>query len=207
MNPILTSLIESFIVTGDIEKDVRSFLEIHKYPQIAEHSIKVGYEAKRLARKFELDEDAAAISGFLHDISVVFPNNERLKVAKELGIDVLIEEESFPLIIHQKISKVIAKEIFGICDNIILNAIGCHTTLKANSSPLDRLIFVADKIQWDQNGTPPYVEELRDQLKISLEHGAFFYISYLWKRRNTLKVLHPWLVDAYHDLNNRINCL
>ena len=100
---MLANLLESFIATRNIEKDVLTFLELHTFPRIAEHSIKVGYEAKRLARKFELDEDFAAILGFLHDIGVVFPNNKRIKVAKELGIDVLVEEESFPLIIHQKI--------------------------------------------------------------------------------------------------------
>ena len=34
----------------------------------------------------------------------------------------------------------------------------------------------------------------------SLEHAAFAYISYLWDRKDTLKVLHPWLEDAYWQL-------
>ncbi|HDR3858072.1 TPA: HAD family hydrolase, partial [Bacillus anthracis] len=32
------------------------------------------------------------------------------------------------------------------------------------------------------------------------EHAAFAYISYLWDRKDTLKVLHPWLEDAYWQL-------
>lgn len=31
----------------------------------------------------------------------------------------------------------------------------------------------------------------------SLEHAAFVYISYLWERKDTLKVIHPWLEEAY----------
>ncbi|OSX89232.1 hypothetical protein BTJ44_04916 [Bacillus mycoides] len=31
----------------------------------------------------------------------------------------------------------------------------------------------------------------------SLEHAAFVYISYLWERKYTLKVIHPWLEEAY----------
>jgi predicted HD superfamily hydrolase involved in NAD metabolism len=205
MHPILANLVESFEKTGDTEKDVRHFLEIHNYPEIAEHSIRVGYESKRLAGEFDLDEDSAAISGFLHDISVVFPINKRIRVSKELGIDVLPEEETFPLIVHQKISKVMAKEIFDIDDELILSAIGCHTTLRANSTKLDRVLFVADKIEWDQKGTPPYIEELKEQLNISLEHGAFAYIKYLWDQRDSLKVVHPWLADAYFNLKNSCN--
>jgi predicted HD superfamily hydrolase involved in NAD metabolism len=205
MHPILANLVESFEKTGDTERDVRHFLEIHNYPRIADHSIRVGYESKRLAREFEVDEDSAAISGFLHDISVVFPNNERITVSKELGIDVLPEEETFPLIVHQKISKVMAKEIFDIHDEVILDAIGCHTTLRVNSTKLDRVLFVADKIAWDQKGTPPYLEELKEHLNISLEHAAFAYIKYLWDQRDSLKVVHPWLADAYFELKNSFN--
>lgn len=204
MNPILAKLIESFEQTGDIEKDARYFLELHNFPRIAEHSIRVGNESKRLAREFGVDEDSAAISGFLHDVSVVFPNNERIRVSKELGIEVLPEEEIFPLIAHQKISKVMAREIFNIDDESILNAIGCHTTLKSNSTKLDRVLFVADKIEWDQKGTPPYIEELKKMLNISLEHGAFAYINYMWEQRDSLKVVHPWLEDSYFELKTSL---
>ncbi|WP_205414582.1 hypothetical protein, partial [Klebsiella pneumoniae] len=62
---------------------------------------------------------------------------------------------------------------------------------------MDLVLFVADKIEWDQNGTPPYVVEVKKGLEKSLEYAAFTYISYLWDRKDTLKVLHPWLEDAY----------
>lgn len=204
MNPILAELIKSFKKTGDMEKDVLNFLELHNYPRIAEHSIKVGYESIRLAKEFNEDEEKAAIAGYLHDVSVVFPNNERIDVAKELGIDVLPEEETFPLIIHQKISKEMAREIFDVHDESILEAISCHTTLKANSSKLDRVLFVADKIEWDQKGTPPYIKVLLQQLDVSLEHGAFTYINYLWSQRENLKVIHPWLEDAYFEFKETL---
>ncbi|WP_236838644.1 bis(5'-nucleosyl)-tetraphosphatase (symmetrical) YqeK [Caldalkalibacillus salinus] len=205
MHEILANLVKSFEKTGDIEKDVGNFLEMHGFYQTAKHSIQVGYESKRLARDFGVDQDSAAMSGFLHDISAVFPNNERINVSNELGIEVLPEEETFPLIIHQKISRVMAKEIFHINEELILDAISCHTTLRANSTTLDRVLFVADKIEWDQKGTPPYIEELKNQLNISLEHGAFSYIKYLWEQRESLKVVHPWLADAYFELKYKLN--
>lgn len=204
MHSILADLIAAFEQTGDIEKDARHFLELHNFPLIAEHSIRVGNESRRLAREFGADEESAAISGFLHDISVVFPNNERIRVSKELGIDILPEEETFPLIIHQKISKIMAREIFNIHDEMILDAIGCHTTLRSNSTKLDRVLFVADKIEWDQKGTPLYIEELKEMLNISLEHGAFAYIKFMWDQRDSLKVVHPWLEEAYFELKTSL---
>lgn len=40
----------------------------------------------------------------------------------------------------------------------------------------------------------------KKELEKSLEHAAFIYISYLWDRKDTLKVLHPWLEEAYWQL-------
>lgn len=59
---------------------------------------------------------------------------------------------------------------------------------------------VADKIAWDQEGEPPFAEKLHKSLKHSLRHAAFTYINYLWERKDSLKVIHPWLRDAYEEL-------
>ncbi|ASL65211.1 hypothetical protein SAMN04488573_1011735 [Bacillus sp. 5mfcol3.1] len=104
------------------------------------------------------------------------------------------------MIIHQKLSRVIAKEIFKVENEEILNAICCHTTLRKYATKMDLVLFVADKIEWDQNGTPPYLIEIKKGLEKSLEKAAFVYISYLWERKDTLKVIHPWLEEAYWDL-------
>jgi len=82
----------------------------------------------------------------------------------------------------------------------ILSAIGCHTTLKADASLLDKVVFIADKIAWDQPGEPPYWAELQQALDRSLDHAVFCYLDYLWQRRATLRVVHPWLVAAHQQL-------
>jgi len=192
MHSILKSKTENIAFTGDLKTDVYLFLTANQCSDTADHCIKVGNESKRIALMFNADPIAAEMAGWLHDISAVFPNNERISVARELQIEVLPEEEIFPMIIHQKISKVMAKEIFSVKDPDIINAVGCHTTLRSNSTLLDQVLFVADKISWDKIGTPPYLEELNRNLSKSLLHGVFAYINYLWERKETLKVIHPW---------------
>ncbi|MBO8164919.1 MAG: bis(5'-nucleosyl)-tetraphosphatase (symmetrical) YqeK [Brevibacillus sp.] len=204
MHSILWSYIQPFKITNDLKKDVYDFLVTNKHVETAKHSVRVGKMARRLAMTFGVDPDHAEHAGLLHDVSAVIPHNERSFVANALGISVLPEEERFQMIIHQKISRVMAESIFGVKDTDVLSAIECHTTLKANFSKMDLVVFVADKIEWDQPGLPPYIEELKSQLKISLEHAAFSYIDYLWQRRNTLKVVHPWLVDAHRELSHII---
>lgn len=200
MHPFFENELRSLQRSGDLAADVRRFLESHGCPKTARHCMNVGAEARSLALRFGADPDGAEIAGWLHDISAIYPNAERIAVARALAIEVLPEEESFPMIIHQKLSVEIARHLFGIERQDILDAIGCHTTLKAPSSLLDRVVFVADKIAWDQAGTPPYLPHLNGQLDQSLEHAAMAYIRFLWNQKDKLKVVHPWLADAYVDL-------
>lgn len=164
----------------------------------------VGKEARKIAERYNANRDSAEIAGYLHDISAVFSNDIKIQVYLDLGIDVLPEEKIFPMIIHQKISKEMAKDIFYINDQEILNAVGCHTTLKKNSTLLDKILFVADKIKWDQTGKPPYFNQITQQLDQSLNHAAFEYINFLWTQRENLKVIHPWLKDAYYELKELV---
>ncbi|HFK1709300.1 putative HD superfamily hydrolase involved in NAD metabolism [Bacillus sp. RC55] len=189
--------IYSFTPTGKIENDIKAFLLKYNKEFTYKHSIRVANEARQIAGIFYEDEEKAAIAGCLHDISAIFPNEERIAVAEEFGIEILQEEREFPMIIHQKLSSVIAKEIFKIEDEEVLNAISCHTTLHKHATKMDLVLFIADKLEWDQIGTPSYLIEVKKGLEKSLEHAAFVYISYLWERKYTLKVIHPWLEEAY----------
>ncbi|MGG0262760.1 bis(5'-nucleosyl)-tetraphosphatase (symmetrical) YqeK [Bacillus mycoides] len=189
--------IYSFTPIGKIENDIKAFLLKYNKEFTYKHSIRVANEARKIAGIFSEDEEKAAIAGCLHDISAIFPNEERIAVAEKFGIEILQEEREFPMIIHQKLSRVIAKEIFKIEDEEVLNAICCHTTLHKHATKMDLVLFIADKLEWDQIGTPPYLINVKKALGNSLEHAAFVYISYLWERKDTLKVIHPWLEEAY----------
>ena len=200
MDSVWGELTRNFELTNNLRDDIYSFLNANHCPKTAKHCMDVGAEARRVALLFHADPAAAEIAGWLHGISAVFPNQERIAVARRLDIEVLPEEEVFPMIIHQKLAKAMARDIFKISNEEILDAVGCHTTLRANSTKLDQVLFVADKIAWDQSGEPPYLHKLRSSLDRSLTHGAFAYIDYLWERKDSLQVIHPWLRDAYEEL-------
>ena len=202
---LLNTFTHSFIPTGHLRRDVATFLALHSCAGTAGHVVHVAAEAKRLAERFGASAEAAEVAGLLHDISAVIPNEERIVAAHTFGIEVLPEEATFPMIIHQKLSVVLARDLFGVTQPELLSAIGCHTTLKADASLLDKVVFVADKIKWDQTGEPPYLAELLRALDRSLDHAAFCYLDYLWQRRTTLRVVHPWLVAAHQQLEEQLD--
>ena len=201
MHPLLRSLRGSLQFSGAVAEDVVLFLRHHGLPQTAAHSAAVSAEARRLAIRFGADPEAAAVAGWLHDSSAPIPNHERIAAAETLGVPVLPEERLFPMIVHQKLSLVIARDLFGVADDAILSAIGCHTTLRAAPAQLDTLLFVADKISWDQPGSPPYLNDIQTALARSLDEAALCYINYLWARRAELRVIHPWLAAARASLS------
>ncbi|EGO8075420.1 bis(5'-nucleosyl)-tetraphosphatase (symmetrical) YqeK [Enterococcus faecalis] len=182
-----------------LKNEIKQYLVSKNCEKTYYHCMEVGEYAYQLGEKYLTSPEKVSIAGYLHDISAVYPNNQRISVAQKYGIELNEAEMAFPMIIHQKISKSIAKMDFGIEDNEILSAIECHTTLKKNYSDIDLVLFVADKIKWDQEGKPPYLDGLLQALNCSLEDAAYFYIDYILK--HDIKVVHPWLWDAYNQLN------
>ena len=198
-NALLASLRSDLPLVGEVARDVPAFLLHRGFPETAQHCAAVAREARRLARRVGADAAAAERAGWLHDISVIFPNAERIAIARTFGVPVLPEEIAFPMIVHQKLSAALAQGLFGERDAAVLSAVACHTTLKADAATLDTVLFVADKIAWDQPGRPPYLDDLLVALDRSLDAAALVYLRFLWDRRETLGVIHPWFRDAYRQ--------
>ncbi len=191
---------QSQLLSGNLRTDMAAFLTTRGFPKTAGHCAAVAAEARRLAGRFGEDPARAEAAGLLHDISAPIPDAERIATAEAWGLTVLAEERAYPMIVHQKLSAVIAGETFGVADPGVLSAIGCHTTLKAGASRLDKVVFVADKIAWDQPGDPPYLADILAAVERSLDAAAFCYLDHLYQRRATLRVIHPWMLVAWEEL-------
>jgi predicted HD superfamily hydrolase involved in NAD metabolism len=202
MDAFLSFLVQEFHFSGSIPQDVAAFLNHHNHPKTAVHAKQVADTAARLARRFGVNPESAALAGWLHDISAVFPNKKRLKAAQKLGLEILPEEVSVPLLLHQKISTVMAKQLFHVEDQEVLNAIGCHTTLKSQPSQMDLVLFVADKLTWDQKGTPPYANQMQEALSRSLEEAAWVYQDYLM-HSGKIKIIHSWMRASHQELQQK----
>ena len=190
-------------LTGNLELDVTAVLTHHHLPKVAAHVARVAREAGQLATRFGIDPEQAETAAWLHDISAVVPNNVRVELCATFGVPVLPGEAGFPMILHQKLSAVVAQEVFGVTETAVLSAIGCHTTLKAGASLLDKIVFIADKIQWDQPGEPPYLAELNEAISHSIDDACRVYLNYLWQMRDSLRYVHPWFLAAHDEFGSK----
>jgi predicted HD superfamily hydrolase involved in NAD metabolism len=204
VHPVLVTYVRDVSLTGDIPADAATLLRSRGRVETVEHSQRVAALAQRLARRWGVDERSAEVAGWLHDISAIVPRDHYLQVAETLGLEVLAEELMAPVLVHQKLSAVIAQQVLAIVDKPVLSAVGCHTTLRADGSALDKIVFVADKIAWDRPGDPPYLAAMALAADQSLDLAAYCYLDYLWQRRKTLLAMHPWASQAYRQLSARV---
>lgn len=123
------------------------------------HSIGVANTAVKLAKRFGVDEEKAYIAGLLHDCAREFENDELPAQAQRHGIKIGEVERAMPLLLHAYISAQMIKEIYGVDDAEIAQAIYRHTVGACDMTPLDKIIYFADMIE--PNRKYPGVEKLR----------------------------------------------
>lgn len=199
MNNQLLGLISGIEVTGDIQKDALNLFHVNGLDEVAEHSLKVANEAKRISRCFGVSEEKAFIAGILHDIGNVIPLNKRVNFCNDLGIEMFEEEKLAPSMLHSKLSRIIASEVFQV-DTDICNAIECHSTLKAYAGKLDLVLFVADKTSWPRAYNEGFIEEMQEGLNVSLECSAIKFLEYILNGH--AEVIHPRAIKSYNYLKD-----
>jgi putative nucleotidyltransferase with HDIG domain len=121
-------------------EELKKELEIELRQKLYRHSIGTMEEAEKLASVYGCDMSKAKIAGLLHDCGKG-RCRDNLK--------------------HAKKSAELAQAKFGVKDKDIINAIKYHTTGRVNMTFLEKIIFIADKIE--PNRHYEGVEEIRKE--------------------------------------------
>lgn len=182
-----------------INNAIKDFYLSHGKENTYHHVAAVTKVAIVLAKRFGADQKKCKLAALLHDISVVIDPAKMLVLAHQLNWKLDPAEQKYPFLLHQNISSLIAQKYFEITDEVILSAISHHTTLKADPSKIDMIIFLADKIAWDQPGRPPFQELVEQALDISLENACYSYIKYQFDH-HLLLYPHHQIIAAYDSL-------
>ena len=126
-----------------------AFLEyaIAMYPLLKKkrllHTLNVGLLAARYAKLLGSDIDKALIAGCLHDCAKELPVEQQTELAKRRCGDLFTHER----LLHSPAGAEYAKEVFGIEDEEILDAITYHTTGRGGMTVLDKIVYLADKLE------------------------------------------------------------
>ena len=136
------------------------------------HTQGVMYTAAAIAMKFEVDIYDAMIAGLLHDCGKYPTIKKQHSVAEKYGIILTERERQTPSLIHASLGATLAKEVYGVTKQPILDAIRYHTTGRPGMSTLEKIIYLADYIE-PNRGEHWWTKQVRDLVFVDLDEAVY----------------------------------
>ena len=165
-------------------------------PSRYEHSIGVMETAAQMAKHFGYDVKKAQVAGLLHDCAKNLDSERALQQCKKYGLQVDEIMANAPGLLHQLLGPSVAMHEFCLDDEEVLNAIGCHTTGRAEMTVLDKILYLADFIEPNRSAFDG-LEKLRKlckkDLDAAMEYALELSIKFVLSKGD---LLHPDTVAA-----------
>ena len=159
--------------------------------------------ARRLSRRLGLSLAASDLACTAHDLAGVVPLRHIVQVAEALGVPLTTDDYAIPQVVHGPVAAAVLRQALGVEDVDVLNAVANHSTLRAGASPLEQVVFIADKLAYDPTtaatGYYAGLAAARDQVR--LDKLCWLFLD--WAVREGPRLgwrLHPKLVAAEADL-------
>lgn len=184
-----------------IEK-IKEWLKNNLTDERYEHSLGCADAAKEIAKIMNYDEDRAYLAGLIHDCAKSIPLDEAKHLLKENNFELVCGEENNKKVLHAPAGAIIAKKEFGITDEDILSAIRWHTLGKSDMNPLEKIVFIADKIEPFSRGEIEYKQKLQ-LLKKTGGADKIIFDCYAYTIKSLVDrkmVICPRTVEIYNDL-------
>ncbi len=168
-------------------------------PERYAHSVNTMKEAAALAERYGENRDLAAVAGLLHDCAKDMEDAETLRYCHANGIVLNEVEKKQVFLMHGAVGAIVAREKYGVSDELVLNAIKYHTTGFSTMSLMDKIIFLADYIEPGRthsevdNARKLAYEDIDRALICSFDNT----IKYVIKQKG---LIHPNTIEARNNI-------
>ena len=139
----------------ELKNELKKYLQQERYA----HSISVMEVSEKLAEHYKIDKERIMKTALMHDLAKEMSISELKEYVLKNNIYVSEIEMVTGVTLHAKVAADICKKKYEF-DDEMCNAISAHTTGKANMSLFEKIIFIADKIDYTREYEG--VEELRE---------------------------------------------
>lgn len=164
------------------------------------HTMGVVSTAESLALRYDCDVNKARLAALCHDCAKNIDHKEMKKLCGKYSIRLDNVSKHEPKLLHAYVGANMARDVFGIDDEEILDAIYYHTTGKKNMSLLCKIIFLADMIEPGRKNLQS-LEEIRRTAYIDLDKAIIMEIdstiNYIIGKK---RLLHPDTIKARNYL-------
>lgn len=168
---------------------------------LAEHVERVVAEADRLATGFEeLDREQVELAAWGHDIARALSSQELLARARGFDLEISPVEEKAPILLHGPVGAEILRQEYGIDDPEVLAAARFHSTGRAGMSLVEKVIFVADKIETGKVRAKPALARVRELADQDLDAAILEYLDQMLMVASEENwSLHPLAIAARNE--------
>ncbi|MDF5713993.1 MAG: bis(5'-nucleosyl)-tetraphosphatase (symmetrical) YqeK [Rhizonema sp. NSF051] len=158
------------------------------------HIIGVEQMAVDLAVDHNLDRVNAAVAGLMHDLAKYFPPQKLLQMARTEGLEIDEVMETNPHLLHAGVSAIVARDLFGVENEEVLQAIANHTLGRPGMSLLSCIVFLADSLEPGRGDTPE-LQALRQLSRQNLYQAVWKTSDYTLKfLLETPYLIHPRVI-------------
>jgi predicted HD superfamily hydrolase involved in NAD metabolism len=145
---------------------------------LAEHVIRVVDEARRLAATHGEDVRAATVAALGHDLLRAHSEERLLTIAEEQSYALDPAERIEPILLHGPLAVPILQERYNVLDADVLAAVAYHTTANEGMSRLQKIVFLADKIEPEKLGRYPDGQGLAALGERDLDAAMRMYLDF-----------------------------
>lgn len=168
---------------------------------LAEHVLRVTDEALRLADVHGVDREAAKIAALGHDLLRGISGERLLAICADQNYAADAVDRMEPILLHGPLAVQILREQYKVLDADVLGAVASHTTARPAMTRLQKLIFIADKIEPHKMGGRPPVIRVGDLAERDLDAAMLAYLDYhIIFALESAWPLHPNTVAARNEL-------
>ena len=185
---------------NDLETRLRTAIE--DLPEgLRNHILRVEAESLALVTRHRVDEQRAAVAALGHDLVRHLKGPDLLAMASQYGLTPDPVEQRSPILVHGPVAARILERDYGFDDPEVLMGIDCHTTARAGMTPLEQVLFVADKVESHKLAREAELAEVKSLAFDNLSAAVLCYLDFnLEKSIRRGWQVHPRSLEARNEL-------
>ncbi len=164
------------------------------------HSLRTEEMAVLLAKRYGFaDVERVSIAAILHDCAKSLTPEKALEKVQRYGIILDDVAMANPLLWHAIVGAKMVEVELGLRDEGVINAIRVHTTGDSNMSMLDKIVFIADKVEFGREYAG--VDYLRELAWVDIDKAIMHSVkdTLQWVLYRKLH-LHPSSVATWNSV-------
>jgi predicted HD superfamily hydrolase involved in NAD metabolism len=134
-------------------QQIDSYLKKNITEERYQHSWQVSNLSEKIASYYKVSSQKAKLLGLIHDCAKDYTKDELKLFIEKYKINLTKTEENIPGLWHAYVGAEMARYLFDIQDQELLDAIKYHSTASRRLTLLGKILYIADKIEPDRKET------------------------------------------------------